>query len=221
LEAGAKGLADFFYFFKYFTFLYRMLILKQKAEVESSSFCFSKKYQLKKQLFMEGISFLHNARGKKIAVQIDLQHHADIWEEFYTEWVLNKWWSGLDKYWREIFKEALKIEEAPGKEQLYQISHLNFLICKEPQITSLAPLEILSKLETLVVADTKITQIDEVYALRYLSHFDFINTKVSSLEPLREMKNLHEIYFHGTKVQSIEPLSNLSNLHTLALEKPT
>ncbi len=32
---------------------------------------------------MTGVNFLTNAKGKKIAVQIDLTNHAAIWEDFY------------------------------------------------------------------------------------------------------------------------------------------
>ena len=32
---------------------------------------------------MEGIQFLTNDKGEKVAVQIDLRKHADIWEDVY------------------------------------------------------------------------------------------------------------------------------------------
>lgn len=32
---------------------------------------------------MEGIQFVSNDKGKKVAVLIDLQKHSDVWEDFY------------------------------------------------------------------------------------------------------------------------------------------
>ncbi len=32
---------------------------------------------------MEGIQFVTNAKGKKIAVMIDLQKYGEVWEDFY------------------------------------------------------------------------------------------------------------------------------------------
>jgi hypothetical protein len=32
---------------------------------------------------MEGIQFLTNDKGERVAVQIDLRKHADIWEDLY------------------------------------------------------------------------------------------------------------------------------------------
>jgi hypothetical protein len=32
---------------------------------------------------MEGIQFLTNDKGERVAVQIDLRKHADVWEDFY------------------------------------------------------------------------------------------------------------------------------------------
>lgn len=32
---------------------------------------------------MEGIGFVTNAKGEKVAVLIDLREHGDLWEDFY------------------------------------------------------------------------------------------------------------------------------------------
>ncbi|MFH0793861.1 MAG: hypothetical protein V2A74_07510 [bacterium] len=32
---------------------------------------------------MQGVQFLTNAKGKKIAVMIDLKKHGELWEDFY------------------------------------------------------------------------------------------------------------------------------------------
>jgi len=36
---------------------------------------------------MEGIHFVTNEKGKKIAVQIDLERYGDAWEDFYDQLV--------------------------------------------------------------------------------------------------------------------------------------
>jgi hypothetical protein len=36
---------------------------------------------------MEGIHFVTNEKGKKIAVQIDLDRYGDLWEDFYDQLV--------------------------------------------------------------------------------------------------------------------------------------
>jgi hypothetical protein len=33
---------------------------------------------------MNGIQFVSNARGEKVAVQIDLRKHGELWEDFYV-----------------------------------------------------------------------------------------------------------------------------------------
>ena len=32
---------------------------------------------------MQGISYVTNAEGRRVAVQIDLKKHGDLWEDFY------------------------------------------------------------------------------------------------------------------------------------------
>jgi hypothetical protein len=36
-----------------------------------------------KNNLLKGISFLTDSRGRKVAVQIDLKEHADLWEDIY------------------------------------------------------------------------------------------------------------------------------------------
>lgn len=36
-----------------------------------------------KESLVNGIQFLSNDSGKKVAVQIDLRKHGDLWEDFY------------------------------------------------------------------------------------------------------------------------------------------
>ena len=35
---------------------------------------------------MEGIQFVTNDKGKKVAVMIDLRKHGEVWEDFYDSW---------------------------------------------------------------------------------------------------------------------------------------
>jgi hypothetical protein len=37
---------------------------------------------------MKGISFVVDARGKKVAVQIDLKTHGELWEEFHDALII-------------------------------------------------------------------------------------------------------------------------------------
>ena len=39
---------------------------------------------------MQGVQFLTNAKGKKIAVMIDLRKHGELWEDFYDRAVAAK-----------------------------------------------------------------------------------------------------------------------------------
>jgi len=39
---------------------------------------------------MEGIQFLTNEKGERVAVQIDLRKHADIWEDVYDSLTARK-----------------------------------------------------------------------------------------------------------------------------------
>ncbi|MGH9822887.1 MAG: hypothetical protein ACREDR_06520 [Blastocatellia bacterium] len=39
---------------------------------------------------MQGIQFLLNERGEKVAVQIDLRKHADLWEDVYDSLTARK-----------------------------------------------------------------------------------------------------------------------------------
>jgi hypothetical protein len=39
---------------------------------------------------MEGIQFVTNAKGERVAVQIDLRKHGEIWEDFYDSLTARK-----------------------------------------------------------------------------------------------------------------------------------
>jgi len=39
---------------------------------------------------MEGIQFLTNDKGERVAVQIDLRRHADVWEDVYDSLTARK-----------------------------------------------------------------------------------------------------------------------------------
>jgi hypothetical protein len=39
---------------------------------------------------MTGIQYVTNAKGRKVAVQIDLRRHGDLWEDFYDAMVARK-----------------------------------------------------------------------------------------------------------------------------------
>ena len=39
---------------------------------------------------MEGIQFLTNDKGERVAVQIDLRKHADVWEDVYDSLTASK-----------------------------------------------------------------------------------------------------------------------------------
>lgn len=39
---------------------------------------------------MEGIHFVTNAKGKKVAVQIDLERYGELWEDFYDQLIVEQ-----------------------------------------------------------------------------------------------------------------------------------
>ncbi len=39
---------------------------------------------------MEGIQFVTNDKGKKVAVLIDLERHGELWEDFYDQLVVEE-----------------------------------------------------------------------------------------------------------------------------------
>jgi hypothetical protein len=39
---------------------------------------------------MEGIHFVTNAKGKKVAVQIDLERYGELWEDFYDRLIVEE-----------------------------------------------------------------------------------------------------------------------------------
>ena len=39
---------------------------------------------------MEGIHFVTNEKGKKVAVQIDLERYGELWEDFYDQLVADE-----------------------------------------------------------------------------------------------------------------------------------
>jgi hypothetical protein len=39
---------------------------------------------------MEGIHFVTNEKGKKVAVQIDLERYGELWEDFYDQLVAHE-----------------------------------------------------------------------------------------------------------------------------------
>jgi hypothetical protein len=63
---------------------------------------------------MEGIRFLLDEKGRKVAVQIDLDRHGELWEDMYDALVMREREREPREDWAEVKKRLAKSRRSSG-----------------------------------------------------------------------------------------------------------
>ena len=129
---------------------------------------------------------------------------------------LEQWWADLPVHWQTVFREHVRMDRQPTREQLNAVAGLHTLnISGNREITELKPLERLYRLQQLSIEDTRITSLMPVSRLSTLTVLKCARSPVQDLGPLRFHTGLRELNIENTPVANLEPLANLLEIEQL------
>jgi Leucine-rich repeat (LRR) protein len=154
--------------------------------------------------------------------------------------ILKAWWQALSPEWHDIFRENIKIDDPPKREQLHSLVRLKSIdISGNESIRSLEPLTIFDNLEILDLSNTMVGDISTlssmvtllelnlsgnplndlipVASLLQLKSLDISNTAVEKLDPVAYLENLEYLNCSGTPVKKLNPIETLFQLRILEI----
>jgi len=142
----------------------------------------------------------------KVQANQFMKFHPDILVIFKSEVLLN-WWQELPVEWKQIFKNHVKIDSFPKKEQLAQVAQINeIVISGKGHIDNLAPLSVLENLKSLKANNTSINSLEPLRELEDLEYLDVRNTLVDDLGPLSFSRELKILKIESTRVDNLLPI---------------
>ncbi len=129
---------------------------------------------------------------------------------------LKTWWEKLPLEWQTYLMKATDLSVTPGKEELAQITNLDSVnVSGMGYITSLDPLERLSKLRVVIANKTGIDDLTPLRDHRQIRYLDISETQVTDLSILSQFNALKVLRADKTQIESLEPLFNISSLEEL------
>ncbi len=117
-----------------------------------------------------------------------------------------KWWEGLDREWKTLFKMNLRIPMGPSDN-----FSLNSWMSLQSQFRYFPNYEIIEE-NIQGIERISINELQKILLLRTLS---CEMMQIDTLEPLRNLTNLKALICGGTHIATLEPLRNLTNLEAL------
>ncbi len=93
-----------------------------------------------------------------------------------------------------------------------------FVWCRDPNLTSLAPLARLTNLDSVNVTGTKVTDLHPLANLHKLESLTLADNPISDIEPLRTLTWLSNVNLSGTQVADLGPIKNALQLRTLSVD---
>jgi Leucine-rich repeat (LRR) protein len=133
---------------------------------------------------------------------------------------LNDWWNSLNLDWQQVFRDYVRLDPVPTKEQLHKVTLIDTLdITGKKNITTLEPLSILTNLEVILAGGTYVSDLKPLQDLTDLVVLDFSGTRITSLVPLKSLSRLEELDVADTPVDSLGGLNALKNLRTLTIDR--
>ncbi len=142
----------------------------------------------------------------KVQANQFMKFHPDILVIFKSE-VLQNWWLDLPVEWKQIFKQHVKIDSLPQKEQLAQVAQITkIIISGKGHIDNLAPLSVLENLKSLKAKNTSINSLEPLRELEDLEYLDVSNTLIDDLGPLSFSRQLKILKIEGTLVDNLLPI---------------
>lgn len=148
------------------------------------------------------------------------------------------WWKGLSAAWKEQMLKQLGEKGEPDKHVLQRMAGLaEVSVMEDFQISSIAPLQHLTRMTTLQFSGTTVATLDPaakmpklvvlrcsknpintlapLTGLPALKELDFSNTQVEDIDALQNMMQLEVLKFSGTQVKNLKYLQKLVNLKIL------
>ncbi len=121
--------------------------------------------------------------------------------------VLQNWWKSLPLEWRRIFKQHVKVDSLPAKEQLAQIAQISHVdISDKGEINDISPLSVLENIESLKASNTSINNLEPLRDLEGLEFLDVSNTNISDLGPLSFSRELKILKIEDTQISNLTPI---------------
>lgn len=132
---------------------------------------------------------------------------------------LTDWWNQLSSDWQDVFRSYATLDANPSKEQLHKLTLVSKIdITGNKEITSLAPLSVMTNLKELRADGTAVSDLQPLRDLSGLVKLSCSGTKVSSLTILQYLTRLEELDCSNTPLDSLEGLDELQNLKILNID---
>lgn len=133
---------------------------------------------------------------------------------------LKAWWEGLPEVWKQLFRKDMGKADTINFGQLKRILNTEVIdISKDSSITSIEPLNKLSRLKSLDLSYSKIEDLTPLRNLIYLETLNCSNTPVKSLEALKYSTELKDLNISSTRVSSLEPVRIFAKLTKIDLHE--
>jgi internalin A len=121
----------------------------------------------------------------------------------------------LDPDWKEVVRNALKIQKDPNDTEMLEFLNLTSLRCDNHRIHHLGPVSLLENLQQLRCDETPVVSLEPLRNLRNLKRLYAFDCDFTSLEPLRDVRSLKLLWISSTEVSDLAPVSGLENLEEL------
>jgi hypothetical protein len=130
------------------------------------------------------------------------------------------WWNQLNANWKEIFKDAINIEDdSLDFDQIKQIISLKEIDVEENMsVNTVEPLSKLSELESINISNTRIDDLSPLRNLTRIRYLNAANTKVDEIEALRYTFEMATLFLDNTLIDSINVMDNFKNLKLLSMQ---
>ena len=134
----------------------------------------------------------------------------------YRSDVLAAWWEGLSADWRTVFQGHMDMANTPDAVQLHSLTNLERLSVENDfDITSLRPLEKLTRLKELRINNTAASDLGPLEGLKQLAYLQVTKSPVKSLAPIRNLTGIRHLDISNTPIEDIEPITILTELEFL------
>jgi hypothetical protein len=151
---------------------------------------------------------------QEMAMQFTLKHPSVL--VIFESGELVKWWNEMSPEWKKVFNLYQHLNETPTPEQLHGLLVIDSInISGRLSITTLAPVERLTRLRHLECPNTGVTSLDPLRDMILLKVINANNSKVTGVGPLSALVNLQYLYLENTAVSDLAPLKPLKNLEVI------
>jgi len=138
----------------------------------------------------------------------------------YESVALINWWYKMTEEWQDVFREQVRLDPDPTKEQLHEVIKITEVdVSGKQEIKSLLPLKNLIHLNKLECSHTGIDNLWPLSELIDLQYLDCSFTPVSNCEPLRDLTKLDYLDLSNTAISNIECISRIKGMRVLKINE--